>query len=34
MSGVAERLNLYKKRHDLKKEQKLLKKEKEKRLKR
>ena len=33
MSGVAERLNLYKKRHDLKKEQKLLKKEKEKRLK-
>ena len=34
MSGVAARLNLYKKRHDLKKEQKLLKKEKEKRLKR
>lgn len=34
MSGVAERLNLYKKCHDLKKEQKLLKKEKEKRLKR
>ena len=34
MSGVAERLNLYKKRKKKKKEQKLLKKEKEKRLKR
>lgn len=34
VSHVASRLGLYKKRHDLKKEQKLLKKEKEKRLKR
>lgn len=34
VSNVASRLGLYKKRHDLKKEQKLLKKEKEKRLKR